>query len=74
LKFSVHSHKSIPRGGEHPMRTTHGIREGRRKDELPPDFGDTHMENFRFYRVPSAGSRIPVEFTVDESGKVDLYF
>ena len=30
------------------------------------------MENYRFYMVPSAGSRIPVEFTVDESGKVDL--
>lgn len=74
MKFSVHFHKSIPRGGEQPMRTTHGIRDGRRKDELPPDPGDTRMENFRFYMVPSAGSRIPVEFTVNESGKVDLYF
>jgi len=56
------------------MRTTHGIRDGRRKDEIPPDPGDTRMENFRFYMVPSAGSGISVEFTVDESGKVDLYF
>jgi hypothetical protein len=32
------------------------------------------MKNCRFYMVPSAGSRVPVEFIVDESGKVDLYF
>ena len=73
MKFRVHFHKSIPRGGEHPVRATHGIRDGRRKDELPPDPGDARMEKYGFYMVPSAGSNIPVEFTADESGKVDLY-
>ncbi len=72
MKFRVHFHKSIPRGGEHPVRATHGIRDRRRKDELPPDPGDARMEKYGFYIVPSAGSNIPVEFTVDESGKVDL--
>jgi len=31
------------------------------------------MENYRFHVVPLPGGRIPVEFTVDESGKVDMY-
>jgi hypothetical protein len=30
------------------------------------------LENLRFY-IPAAGIRMPAEFVVDSSGKIDLY-
>lgn len=31
------------------------------------------IENFKFYMVAPTGDKMPVEFTIDSSGKIDLY-
>lgn len=31
------------------------------------------IENFKFYMISATGDKMPVEFTIDPSGKIDLY-